>query len=282
MKVVVSQPDFAQLGGHREGRIGFNRLFSGRTDSPGNYELSLTRLDAYSTPEHTHNHDQIRYCLKGPFNYGPGLDIPEGWLVYHPESAPYGPQHIDWECLVLTLQLGGASGRGFMSYDQVDAANARLRERGRFAGGYYVTTASDGTEQKEDGWDAVWREVRGTDPEFDPVRYAHPVLINPDGFAWLPTAEEGVDSKTVGIFTERWLVIAFTRIAAGRAHQLSAGTTPRLGFVLSGHAGAEGDDMPAMSAFRLDPGEGPVPVTAVTDTVLLLVDLPRFDDPDAY
>ncbi|MGF1663612.1 MAG: hypothetical protein ACFCVG_14320 [Kineosporiaceae bacterium] len=282
MKVVTSPPDFAALGGHRTGGIAFGRFFSGRTGSPGNYEFSLTRIDSYSTPRHTHNHDQIRYCLRGPFNYGPGLDIPEDWLLYHPESAPYGPQQVDRECLVLTLQMGGASGRGFMSYDQVDAANTRLRRRGRFADGHYHWTDDAGAEHREDGWDAVWREVTGTDPEFDPVRYAHPVLVNPSAFRWLATAETGVESKTVGVFTERLLTIGFTRLAAGASHTPVAGETPRLGFVRSGRARAAGDDLPAMAAYRLDPGDPPVTIEAVEETVLFTVDLPRFDSPDAY
>ncbi len=279
MKAVTGlEVDFVPMGGHRDGTIEFKRFFTGEPDTPGCYEFSLTRLQAYSTPRHTHNHDQVRFCLKGPYNYGHRKDIPEGWVCYHPESAPYGPQRVETECLILTLQMGGAGGHGFMTYDQVDAANRRLRERGEFRNGVYFPHAAGDGERGVDGWEAVWRDVHGGEPPaFASPRYAEPILINPDAFDWVADpGAPGVDHRPLGVFTERGLAIGFTRLGAGAAHTVRADRAPTILYVLDGSVRPDAATLAATldagSAILVEPGDA-VELTAAEPSRLYRLDL---------
>ena len=126
------------VSGHRAGRIEFKRLLHGTSGRPDNFELSLVRTFAdYATPRHRHNFDQIRCCLSGAMNYAPRKDLVAGSVAYFPEGTFYGPQRMAGESLVLLLQLGGASGQGFMRYEDLQAGHAALAARGTFAGGIY-------------------------------------------------------------------------------------------------------------------------------------------------
>lgn len=279
--VTADEIDFEHRGGHRAGGIAFKRYFTGRPGSVGCYEFSLTRLSAYSTPRHTHNHDQVRFALAGDFNYGRGRDIPEGWICYHPEGAPYGPQRVEQECLVLTLQMGGMGGHGFMTYDQVHAANAALRATGEFRDGVYFPASTP--TRGVDGWEAVWAHVHGgAAPGIGAPRYPEPVLIDPGAFSWRPvTGQDGVQVKHLGTFTEGRLTIEQSRIAAGARRPLRAAAAPVIQYVLDGELRVAGRACPAGSALLLEPGEEAELEGTATSTVYGL-GLATFPFPDAY
>ena len=126
MRVVhASDVEWAPLSGHRGGTILFKRLLEGSRGDPGNFELSLARADGdYFTPRHRHNFDQIRVALEGSFNFATKRDLAEGTVGYFPEGTFYGPQEARERSVILLLQFGGASGDGFMSYDELEAGFA--------------------------------------------------------------------------------------------------------------------------------------------------------------
>jgi len=80
-------------------------------------------------PRHRHNFDQLRYIIKGTYPYAKGKVMPEGWVGYFPESVHYGPQERPEGLEMLTCQFGGASGSGYLSVAQREAANDRLKKR---------------------------------------------------------------------------------------------------------------------------------------------------------
>src|SRR5687768_7430780 len=91
-------------------------ILSGRPTSPDNFELALFKMSGgFATPRHRHNFDQFRYVTKGTYSLSPTQDVPTGWLAYVSEGTFYGPQE-DRPADVLNLQLGGASGHGFLPY----------------------------------------------------------------------------------------------------------------------------------------------------------------------
>jgi len=148
---------FGQVSGHRTGGIDFKRLLQGIPGSLDNYELSLVRTAGdYYTPRHRHNFDQIRLCLEGAMNFAPGRNLAAGTLGYFPEGTFYGPQQDTTTSIVLVLQMGGAAGWGFMSYDQLNAGYQKLCDLGNFDRGVFSRTSSDGHIVRKDGYEAVW------------------------------------------------------------------------------------------------------------------------------
>ena len=93
----------------REGTLEVKTLARG-SSGPVNFNFTLTRYgsggaDPFETPRHKHTFEQFRMPIRGSLNYGPGKDIPEGWIAYFPADASYGPQRVE-QCLVLLLQYG--------------------------------------------------------------------------------------------------------------------------------------------------------------------------------
>ena len=122
----------------REGTLEVIPMGRGSADGV-NYNLTLTRYgsdaDAFVTPRHHHTFEQVRAPLVGDLNYGPGEEVPEGWLSYFPAGAPYGPQRVSGG-IILLLQFG----TDYLTSDQYKRAHAALEQHGRFEGGDYHDT----------------------------------------------------------------------------------------------------------------------------------------------
>jgi hypothetical protein len=212
---------WSDVSGHRQGPIRFKRLLQGEPGSPGNFELSVIRSGVgYYTPRHRHNFDQVRLGLSGRFNYSPKRDLEAGQVGYFPEGTFYGPQESPEETRVLLLQFGGASGSGFMSYDQLTAGYEALRGQGRFDGG--VFRRADGAGRaNQDGSEAVWEHVNGRPVRYPAPRYEEPVLMRPESFAWRPVeSESGVTERRLGSFSECDTELAFVALEAGARHRV--------------------------------------------------------------
>ena len=119
-------------------------------------------------------------------NYAPRKDLVAGSVAYFPEGTFYGPQRMAGESLVLLLQLGGASGQGFMRYEDLQAGHATLAARGTFAGGIY--RGPDG--RPRDGYEAVWEHVHGRPIAYPPPRFEEPILMWPAHCPWVPSRDE--------------------------------------------------------------------------------------------
>ena len=269
---------FEQFSRHREGEIKFCRLLQGEQGTPGNYELSMVRTHGdYFTPRHRHNFDQVRLTLEGSFNYGRGKDTPVGQVVYYPEGAPYGPQNVTGDPLILILQFGGATGDGFLTYDQVAKGYEELAQEGEFREGTFHGTDPDtGKPRNQDGYEAIWERVTGDPVRYVKPRYPEPIPMDPEQYAWIAVpGAEGVARKLLGVFTERALRLELVRLDAGarlRIHDLPA---RELHFLLEGAVRLAGEDFGAHDAFRFDPEDSRA-LEAIEETHLFVIGLPDF------
>jgi hypothetical protein len=237
MQVVKSErvEHSGAISNHRGGNIDFRRLHRGAGGEPTNFEWSLIQTTAdYTTPRHRHNFDQIHHILEGRHSWGPNQWMPTGSVGYFTEGCFYGPQQ-GGPSLQLGLQFGGATGSGFMSYDQLHQGNAELQEVGEFHDGMFSWVDADGKRHNADGYEAIWEHVQGQPVVYPEARYASPIIIYPDAMSWRPSREEdGVALKHVGTFGERMTSVRFVGLDVGAGYAVDASTTTVLHFVKSG------------------------------------------------
>lgn len=265
--------DWTAVSGHRAGRIEFKRLLNGTAGAPDNFELSLVHtFGDYATPRHRHNFDQVRYGLSGAMNYAPRKDLVAGSVAYFPEGTFYGPQRMAGESLVLLLQLGGASGAGFMRYEDLQAGHATLATRGRFEDGVYRGAAGGA----QDGYEAVWEYVHGRPVIYPQPRFDEPILMWPANYAWTRSpGAPGVAEKLLGSFSERQLELRCVRLDPGAVHVLPPRAGARLLFVLAGTLECDGAEIGLHGAALQAAGES-ARVSARATAELLTVGLPIF------
>jgi mannose-6-phosphate isomerase-like protein (cupin superfamily) len=277
MQVVkVSDVEASVFANHRGDGIAFRRLIRGDEGSPHKFELYFVHIDERNrTPRHHHNFDQIHYVLEGEHQYLRQATMPAGTVTYFPEGTHYGPQ-VGQGATVLGLQMGGSSGAGFMSYDQLAHGNRALAERGRFENGIYRFTDESGRTHNQDGYEAIWEHVHDTPLRYPRPRYDHPLTMWPEHFDWVPSAtEEAVAHKHLATFGERRTSVAFLRIGAGATHRLPDENRQRLHFVLKGRGRCGEHSFDRHTAIRIDAGERAA-YTADTETEIFLIGLPTF------
>lgn len=266
------------VGTMREGKLAQKHLLFGEDGSPNNYDLNMGRAGSggWRTPRHRHNFDQIRYVIKGVLPYGENQFLKQGWVGYFPESVPYGPQDRSEGLETLVLQLGGASGFGYLSVAQRESTNAILNEKGEFRKGLYYWKDENGNEQSMDGSDACFEHATGRKLQFAEPRYTDVIAMNPDAFDWLPEGSEGVSVKWLGTFTERNMRIGFVRLDANAV--FGAGQHPSLQvlYLTKGRLAVGNDEYGPETGFELLANEGPVAMRALEPTELLCVVFPQF------
>lgn len=260
----------------RQGKFLFRRLLKGEDGSPNNFtfEMSRTYADFYS-PRHRHNFDQFRFQLEGDFSFSRDGKSKPGTLIYHPESAPYGPQSSDEEAVVLVLQFGGASGNGYVSSTEQKAAIEELEKHGTFANGAYTRIDENGKKVNKDAFEAVWEQVNGRPINYAKPRYQGPIFMHQDSYSWVPVdGNPGVSQKLMGVFTERRTEAGFLRLEAGASCELSG---PKLYFVTSG-AGSVGDAAVAKhTSIHVEAGDRAT-ITAKEPIEMLFLGLPNFEE----
>ena len=273
-----SSDDYGKVGSMREGVLELNVLLTGQDGSPNNYVLMINRAGAggWATPRHRHNFDQFRYVVKGNYPLQPGKVMPEGCVGYFPESVAYGPQDRPEGLLVLTLQCGGASGNGFLSVKQREAANEALKKKGEFKKGMFVYVDEQGERHEKDGSAACFEHATGRELTFAKPRYDDLVMMDPAGYDWIPDATPGVASKWLGTFTERNARFGFVRIDAGATFSAGMESSIELAFVSKGKVSVDGKQYGPHTAFEFLANEGPIALEAVEQTELLRMILPKF------
>jgi len=273
-----SQMTFGQVSGHRSGGIDFKRLIQGSPGSKDNFELSLVRTAAdYYTPRHRHNFDQVRFCLEGAMNYAPGRNLEAGAVGYFPEGTFYGPQQDTATSISLVLQMGGAAGYGFMSYDQLNAGYQQLCDYGNFDHGVFSRTTPEGRTIRKDSYEAVWEHVMHREVEYPAPRFEEPVVMFPPSFNWVP-AGGGFEMKRLGAFGERGLELSFIRGPRGARHTVRSVSAPELMFVTQGAMRASSCDetIDAQCAFRVDAADMGTSFEMIEDTEMFVIRLPAF------
>jgi hypothetical protein len=276
VQAVAVEPS-GEISSHRGGNIDFRRLHRGVAGEPGNFEWSLIQTtDQYATPRHRHNFDQIHHILEGRHSWGPGQWMPTGSVGYFTEGCFYGPQQAGG-ALQLGLQFGGASGNGFMDYDQLRAGNEVLAARGTFHDGTYSWTDDDGKHHNADGYEAIWEYVHGRTIRYPEPRYASPIVIYPDAMHWRPSPTgEGLSIRHAGTFGERNTTVRFLGLEAQASYSVEADGTTVLQYVKSGTLRrADGTPVPSGVAACLRPGTAER-LTADVASELFEIRLPEF------
>ncbi len=247
------------LAAHRQGGMAHKVLFEGEEGSADNFVWVLADEGAdYYSPRHRHAWDQVRLCLEGSIPITKDLRIEEGEVGYFPEGVPYGPQEGGPNRKTLVLQVGGASGLGYLSARQLREARAELAQEGVFEGGVFRRTSGEG-KANLDAYEAIWRHVTGRPIDYPKPRYKTPVLMRPEAFAWRDHPDaEGVRRRRLAIFPERGLELEFLALEPGAQLRLAAGAARRLVFVRSGSGLCEGEACEAQTAMRVEPGDAPV------------------------
>ncbi len=274
----VSSVESGVVGSMREGVLELKFLLTGQDGSPNNYVLMMNRTGSggWSTPRHRHNFDQLRYIIKGTYPYAKGKVMPEGWVGYFPESVHYGPQERPEGLEMLTCQFGGASGSGYLSVAQREAANDRLKKKGEFKNGAFTYYDEQGKRHNQDGSEACFEEATGRKLTYSKSRYDDLILMDPSSYEWIPEATHGVSTKWLGSFTERNARFGFTRVEAGATFPAGEQSSIELLFLSKGLVSLNGREYGPRSAFEFLANEGPIPLKAVAQSEFFRIVLPQF------
>ena len=267
-----------QVGSMREGKLVQKFLLTGEDDSPNNYLLNvgLTGSGGWGTPRHRHNFDQIRYVLKGKYPVSPHKVMGEGSVAYFPESVHYGPQDRPEGLEMMVLQFGGASGAGFLSTPQREAANERLNQKGTFKDGVFTWIDDKGQKHNMDGSAACFEEAMKTKLTFAPARYDDVVVMEPSACDWIPTGMPGVSTKLLGTFSERGTRISLIKLDAGAVMNTGTRTQIEVLFMGTGKFTVNGKSYGNQTAIELLPSDAPVDFKAEAESVFFAVTLPQF------
>lgn len=277
----VGEPESAQggrVGSMREGVLEQKYLLLGEDNSPNNYLLNIGRTGGggWSTPRHRHTFDQIRFVMKGNYPIAKGVVMKEGSVGYFPESVYYGPQERPEGLEMMVCQFGGASGQGFLSPTQREAANAALAKKGTFKDGIYTYIDEKGQRHNKDGSEACYEEATGKQSAYSKPRYDDFILMDPDAYEWTPTDTKGVSIKWLGTFTERATQIALIRLDQGATYTAGKQPSIELLFLSQGAVKADGKEYGERTAFEIAKGEGLQAFTAAQPSQFLRIVLPKF------
>ena len=270
--------DSGAVGSMRDGKLDQKFLLLGEDNSPNNYLLNvgLTGAGGWGTPRHRHNFDQIRFVLKGNYPVSPHKVMKEGSVAYFPESVHYGPQDRPGGLEMMVLQFGGASGSGFLSTPQREAANKALEAKGEFKSGVFTWVDEKGQKHNQDGSTACYEEATGKKLTFAPPRYDDVVIMEPEAYDWMPTKAAGVSTKLLGIFSERETKISMIKVAAGATFNTSTRQAIEVLFMSVGKINIGGKNYGDQTAIELLPSDAPVSIKAETDSLFFSVLMPKF------
>ncbi len=270
--------DSGQVGSMRTGKLVQKFLLTGQEGSPNNYLLNvgLTGSGGWGTPRHRHNFDQIRYVLKGKYPVSPHKMMGEGSVAYFPESVHYGPQDRPEGLEMMVIQFGGASGAGFLSTPDREAANSRLEAKGTFKEGIYTWIDDTGQKHNMDGSAACFEEATGQKLTFAAPRYDDVVMMEPAAYAWMPSGTPGVSTKLLGTFTERGTRISMMKLEAGGTWNTGRRSQIEVLFLSTGSFTAQGASYGEKTGVELMPNDAPADITAQQDCTFLVVTLPKF------
>jgi quercetin dioxygenase-like cupin family protein len=263
---------------HRGDGIQFQRLLSGPPGRENTFEMSIIHVaKGYSTPRHHHNFDQLRLGLSGRFNYARGKDIDAGDLLYVPEGTWYGPHENEDDAELMIVQYGGNTGSGFLTYDEIAEGFARLEARGSFQNGIFRPSSDVAEARNQDGYEAIWEEIKGAPVTYPAPRYHEPILIHPAAFSWVPVPGiAGAHEKNLGVFGERRNQVRMVRLEPGASMKLGTSGSFDLFFVVAGDVRAGDARLGDRDALSLAPEDAAVELLADTESMIFWTVLPGF------
>lgn len=273
----VSYRDPAQDGWtptskHRSGGIEIKQLFS-RDSGVGGMEMTVVQFgrEPFFSPPHKHGFDQIRIGLEGVTTYG-RFQLGPRVIGYFPAGVTYGPQTVEEPSLQSILQFDGTGDGVFCPLASLDAATERLRPRGLFEKGYFTPTGGE----RQEAWQATFREATGREPFIPDARYPEPVFLNIDAFPWTNDDRTGVKRKVLGRFCEPVTTLEVLAAPKGKSVRLGAAKQAIAAFVLSGRVRVEGDALGAYSGLMLEEGDHADVAIVSDEAELVVVTLPEF------
>jgi len=206
---------------HRGGAFRYRHLLNGTPGAPGNFQFDIGQLEGdFASPRHRHNFDQFRFQLEGTMNFDRNGKMPPGTFGYFPEGVAYGPQSSEGRSATAVLQFGGASGSGYLSRQEVQAATEELKKFGSFQGGIFRRQDDSEGRRNTDAYQAIWEHVHGQRMEYPKPRYREPIMIDPANYEWIAIAGvPGVSHKPLGTFTERQCAAALIRLKRGATYR---------------------------------------------------------------
>jgi hypothetical protein len=275
MKIVQGEELQWQRGlEHRGGIFHFRNLMEGEPGTIDNFQLSLGRLGgAFYSPRHHHNFEQIRFQLEGELDFARDGKMKTGMVGYFPEGAFYGPQSQDPEGTPMTvvLQMGGASGSGYLSRKEVKAGMDALQSEGEFKDGVFRRFPDTAGKRNVDGYQAIWEHVNQRPMIYPKPRYSRPFMMDPGTYEWVAIdGAPGVAEKLLGVFTERRSTARIVRLDPGVRHELGGRS---LYFAVSGQGTVGTEPLQRLTTIYLQRGET-VAVTAQGPVELLHYGMP--------
>jgi hypothetical protein len=258
----------------RGGKFAFKRLLEGKPRSTGNFFLNMATTEAdFVSPRHRHNFDQVRLQIDGFFDYDRNGKMTPGTIGYFPEGTHYGPQTSSDGARIVVLQVGGPSRNGYMSETELAQGMAELAKLGEFKDGVFRRRDDVDGKRNLDAYQAIWEHVNGRPMIYPKQRYSSPILMDPANYNWVPTKEDGVSEKLLGVFSEVRTEIALLRIEAGAVHETVGN---RIYLSLNGAGTAGNDYWSQFTAIHVDESVGGK-LAASQATEFMVLGLPKFD-----
>jgi hypothetical protein len=263
---------------HRGGMFHFRNLMEGEPGTIDNFQLSMGRVggDFYS-PRHRHNFEQVRFQLAGEVDFARDGKLKAGMVGYFPEGMFYGPQSQDPNTTPFTvvLQMGGASGSGYLSRAEVKAGMDALSEQGEFKDGVFRRHKDVPGKRNVDGYQAIWEYVNKKPMAYPKPRYSRPFMMDPANYESVPLEDApGVAEKFLGVFTEWRTSARFLSLDPGAAFE---GQGRSLYFVVDGEGTVGGERLQPCTTIYLQRGERTA-FRAQTATHMLHLGMPDLSD----
>jgi len=263
---------------HRVGTFVYKELGEGRPGTPGNFNLRMVWSESdFFSPRHMHNFDQVRVQIEGQFHFDTDGSMKPGTVGFFPEGTPYGPQTSNENTLALVMQIGGASGGGYLSEAERTAAVDALTRDGVFRNGRYYR-GPDGGGPGMDAFQAAWEQSRGRRMRYPAPRFEKPMLCHPEVMAWSPLeAQPGVGTRRLWDFGPQTVGLLQYRLAPGARTALHG---PLTCFVEQGtpqwHTGDAWRALAAFDTLHAEAGERLELQATDADAQLLVFTHPRF------
>ena len=257
---------------HRETTLRITDFFEVADERRIRIGLSRHRKEAYYSPRHRHNFDQVRFTIAGRPKYGPFQTEP-GDAIYFPEGVFYGPTELhSEEGLTCTMQTQGPSWGSIMERDLLEQTIDELAKEAELDRAHGRIRWPSGRWQ--DSYEAAWERVHGTKMVYPTPRYANPVLIRGSAFAWIPVEETpGVSVKSLARLNEVGPAISMVRIEPGSHLPDGRSECHQLLTVVAGSARYGDRAAPMGTIFYYPPGSAYDAIAAEESCELLVLQL---------
>jgi len=264
MLVTPATADFVPYPLPRQGTAQIKILVEGEIAPEERFTLRVLRLEGFEAPRHRHVFSQVRYMVRGDFNYAPGRTIREGQVGFFPMYTYYGPE-VDVNCDVQVLQYG----KGYLLDQQRRHAMRELRANGVLEKRESLAADKVTTTDQPDNVARMYELIHGKPMQYGNAAYDEPVIMDPKMFPWRPLAP-GVDVRSLGVLGTDAVEIKFLRFESGASTQLQ-GAYADLISVMSGGLRANGE-LVTSSAFS--PKDEAATLQAVGAAEIMVIRIP--------